>query len=165
MKVLMATDGSKHAITAMVGTVQLLRKKDLEADVLCVAPQLILKQREPGMRRGVIRATFTEQITKQTERIVSKAQKILHRQGLNAKTFVQSGSPADEIIRCALDYDMVVVGAYGKYERKQPGLGPTSSVIVQNAPRTVIVGRELSNENNYRVLVALDGSDASFDGL
>src|SRR5262249_8101067 len=97
--------------------------------------------------------------------IVSKAQKIWHRQGLNAKTFVESGSPADEIIRRALDYDVVVVGAYGKYERKQPGLGPTSSLIVQNAPRTVIVGRELSNENNYRVLVALDGSDASFDGL
>jgi nucleotide-binding universal stress UspA family protein len=133
MKVLMATDGSKHAITAMMSTVELLRKKDLEADVLCIAPQLILKHREPSMRRGHICTTLTEQITKQSQRIVSKAHNMLHRQGLNAKTFVESGSPADEIIRRALDYDMVVVGAYAKYERKQPGLGPTSSLIVQKS--------------------------------
>jgi nucleotide-binding universal stress UspA family protein len=78
---------------------------------------------------------------------------------------VEVGSPADEIIRRALDYDAVVVGAYGKYERRQPGLGPTSSLVVQNAQRTVLVGREVSNEGTYRVLVALDGSDASFAAL
>jgi len=117
------------------------------------------------MGRGRLHDTYNKKITKESERIVHSAQNALHREGLNAKILAEVGSPADEIIRRALDYDMVVVGAYGKYERRQPGLGPTSSLVVQNAQRAVFVGRELSNETNYRVLVALDSSDASFGAL
>ena len=80
-------------------------------------------------------------------------------------SFFKFGSPADEILSLASDYDLVVVGAHGKYERKQPGLGPVSNRVVQSARTSVIVGRDLLNETNYRVLVALDGSDASFNAL
>jgi hypothetical protein len=80
MKVLMATDGSKHATTAMTTAVRLIRKNELEADVLCVAPQLTLEHRGAGTRRGHIHDAFTEQITKQSDRILRKAHKVLHHE-------------------------------------------------------------------------------------
>jgi nucleotide-binding universal stress UspA family protein len=165
MKVLMATDGSKDATTAITSAARLLRKKDLHVDVLCVAPQLTLQRGPQSTGRGRLHDTYKNKITKESELIVQRAQNVLQHEGLSAKALADLGSPADEIIQRALDYDMVVVGAYGKYERRQPGLGPTSNLVVQNAQRTVLVGRELSNETNYRVLVALDASDASFGAL
>jgi nucleotide-binding universal stress UspA family protein len=57
------------------------------------------------------------------------------------------------------------MGAHGRDERRQPGLGPVSSRIVQNARSSVLVGRDLANDSNFRLLVALDGSTASFDAL
>jgi nucleotide-binding universal stress UspA family protein len=165
MKVLMATDGSREAATALRSASRLLRKKGLEVDVLCVAPQLTLERGSHSTGRVGLHDTYKKKIARDSERIVRQAQHALHGDGVTAKALVEVGSPADQIIRGALDYEIVVVGAYGKGERRQPGLGPTSSVVVQNAPRTVLVGRELANEGTYRVLVALDGSDASFGAL
>jgi nucleotide-binding universal stress UspA family protein len=150
----------------MIGAARLLRREDLQADVLCVAPQLVLQGSTPaGGARGRTHETYKARIQKESELIAHRAQHALRREGITAKPLVECGSPADEIIRLASEYDLAVVGAHGRYERRQPGLGPVSSLVVQNSRRTVLVGRELSNEGNYRVLVALDGSDASFNAL
>jgi nucleotide-binding universal stress UspA family protein len=165
MKVLFATDGSQHAATAMISASRLLNKKDLENDLLCVAPELVLAGGERAAGRRRIRDSYGTRIREGSDRILAKMQQVLDGEGLRAKRLVEVGSPADEILKLASDYDLVVVGAHGKHERKQPGLGPVSSRIVQNARTSVIVGRDLSNETNYRVLVALDGSEASFAAL
>src|SRR5688572_10865433 len=102
MRVLMATDGSRDAATAMTSASRLLRKAELQADVLCVAPQLTLKRGSGGTRRSGLHDTYTTRITKESERIVRRAQHTLHHEGLSAKTLVEVGSPADEIIRRAL---------------------------------------------------------------
>jgi nucleotide-binding universal stress UspA family protein len=166
MKILMATDGSRDATAAMISATRLLRKEELQADVLFIAPELALHAGAAvaGARRRT-HASYRQQIRKEGEQVARRAQHTLHREGLNATPIVEFGSPADQIIRLASDYDVVVVGAHGRYERRQPGLGPVSSLVAQNSPRTVMIGRELANESNYRVLVALDGSNASFNAL
>jgi nucleotide-binding universal stress UspA family protein len=162
----MATDGSRDATAAMISATRLLRKEELQADVLFIAPELALHAGAAvaGARRRT-HASYRQQIRKEGEQVARRAQRTLHREGLNATPIVEFGSPADQIIRLASDYDVVVVGAHGRYERRQPGLGPVSSLVAQNSPRTVMIGRELANESNYRVLVALDGSNASFNAL
>jgi nucleotide-binding universal stress UspA family protein len=167
MKVLMATDGSQHAVTAMLSSSRMLNQRDLKIHTLFVAPELVLEPAsgESAASRLRIRDGYAKRVWEEGERILSRAQQVLAGEGLRAGRLVEAGSPADEILKVSSDYDLLVVGAHGKYERKQPGLGPVSSRIVQNARTTVIVGRELSNETNYRVLVALDGSDASFEAL
>jgi nucleotide-binding universal stress UspA family protein len=165
MKLLIATDGSRDATTAMTSASRLLRHKDLQTDLLCVAPEFMLEHSAVSASRRRMHSDYADRSTKESQGVVRTAQHVWHDAGLTAKSLTEIGSPADEIIRRALDYDMVVVGAHGKYERRQPGLGPVSSVVVHNSRRTVLVGRELVNENNYRVLVALDGSDASFAAL
>jgi nucleotide-binding universal stress UspA family protein len=165
MKVLMATDGSKEAMTAVTSATRLLQKKDLQVDLLCVAPHLRMHPESRRTGHSRLHETYAQKITKESERIVRRAQHAVHKEGIDAKALVGIGSPADEIIKRSLDYDLVVVGAYGKYERRQPGLGPASSLVVQNSQRPVLVGRELLNEGDYRVLVALDGSEASMRAL
>jgi nucleotide-binding universal stress UspA family protein len=71
------------------------------------------------------------------------------------------GSPADEIIKLAADYDVTVVGAGSRLNRSQFGLGPVASRVVEHASGTVLVARDLTGESNLRVLVGLDGSLAS----
>jgi nucleotide-binding universal stress UspA family protein len=166
MKVLLATDGSKDATTAITCAARLLRKEEVQADVLCVVPELVLHGSvQAATVRGRSGETYREHIRHESAQIAHRAHEALHREGLNATPYVQFGSPADEIIRLASGYDLVVVGAHGRYERRQPGLGPISSQVVQNSQSTVLIGRDLLNEGNYRVLVALDGSDASFNAL
>jgi nucleotide-binding universal stress UspA family protein len=144
MKVLMAIDGSADAAIAMNTVHTLLRKEGLHVDVLSVIPELVL-----AGSGGVAR----------------DAQQELRRQGVQANALTDVGSPAEDILRLASDYDLVVVGAHGKFERTQPGLGPVSNQIVEQSRGPVCVGRELSNERTYRVLVALDGSESSFEAL
>ena len=144
MKVLIATDGSVDSGTAMNTAVRLLRKDHLHVDVLCVSSELVLA------------GGFN---------VLERAQRDLRRQGIQARGLIDVGSPGDDIPQIATDYDVVVAGAHGKSERTQPGLGPVSSKIVDQSNRTVLVGRELLNEGPYRVLVALDGSERSFEAL
>ena len=164
MKVLMATDGSRDANTAILAALRLLRPADLSIDVLCVAPELVhaTASRETA---GRVHKTHTEQIKREGMRILLATERLLHREGLRPKVTLKLGSAADVILKSAPDYDLVVVGAHGRFERTQPGLGPVASRLVENSRGSVIVGRELTNDKNFRVLVALDGSEASFNAL
>src|SRR5262249_48686746 len=102
---------------------------------------------------------------KPASRILEAAQRVLDRSHLRVNTMVKFGSAADQLVALAPDYDLTVVGAYGKHERKQPGLGPISGQVMQFAEANVMVGRELVNEDTHRVLVALDSSEASLKAL
>jgi nucleotide-binding universal stress UspA family protein len=166
MKTLIATDGSQHATTAVASASRLLKRTDLTIDILCVAPELILEPAGGGrVTRNQIGERYARRIKQGSQDILARAERLLEEGGLRGKKLLEVGSPADEIIKLASDYDLVVVGAHGKFERKQPGLGPVSSRIVQNARTTVLVGRELFSDMSYRVLVALDSSDTSFEAL
>jgi universal stress protein E len=147
MKVLIATDGSNDANTAIVTALRLLRSKDLSVDVLCVARELV--------RASCAEGSATLAVT----------ERFLHHEGLAPHATLKVGSPADVIAKSASDYDLVVVGAHGKHERTQPGLGPVSAALVENVRGNLMVGRELVNDKFFRVLVALDTSEASFNAL
>ena len=152
MKVLIATDGSNDANTAIITALRLLRSNDLSVDVLCVAPELV-----PASRVGC-----SEREGKQT---LLATERLLHREGLTPHVQLKTGSPVNVIAKAASDYDLVVVGAHGKHERTQPGLGPVSAALVGNVRGSLMVGRELTNDKAFRVLVALDTSEASFNAL
>lgn len=167
MNILATTDGSAQAMTAMITASRLLGRRNLKMDVLCVAPELVLDSHAGGSAETRKRRAqrYKHEAAQDSERITSSAQKALRKEGVEANPLIAFGSPAEEVLQRASDYDLVVVGAHGRDERKQPGLGPVSSRVVQNARTSVLVGRDLANDANYRVLVALDGSAASLDAL
>ena len=153
MKVLMATDGSGDANTAIVTALRLLRHGDLSVDVLCVAPDLVAA------------TPSSDRASREGKRILLSTERLLHREGVRPGVTLKTGSASDVILTAAPEYDLVVVGAHGRHERTQPGLGPVANCLVENARGAVMVGRELINDRNFRVLVALDGSEASFNAL
>lgn len=162
MRVLMATDGSVHASTAMLTMTRLLGGKRAEINVVCVG-------REPALSEvGIdarVQLQYEKQVTSQVQKTLKDAQGILSQLHVKTKGLVEFGSPADRLLSLLPDHDLTVVGAYGVHERKQPGLGPVASRLLQQGTGNLMIGRELVNEHNFRVLVALDSSDASLRAL
>ena len=160
MKILMATDGSVHASAAMLTATRLFDAKSMEVDVVCVGPELTTALAGGGGHR-----VYEKQITGQTQKTLRAAQSILAQLHVKTHGLVEFGSPADTLLKLSPTYDLIVVGAYGVHDRKQPGLGPVASRVLQQGTGNLMIGRELVNESNFRVLVALDSSEASFRAL
>jgi nucleotide-binding universal stress UspA family protein len=144
----MATDGSVHAAAAMLTAARLLGGKDAEVDVVCVGPD------------AKALGEYERHFVAPARKIVEDAQRLLAQRSLRTKGLVESGSPADKLLGLLPEYDLTVVGAYGNHDRIQPGLGPVTSRLLQMGRGNLLIGRELVNERNFRVLVALDTSEA-----
>jgi nucleotide-binding universal stress UspA family protein len=168
MKTLMATDGSQEATSALRTAANLIRKNQNDVSVLCVAPELYLPRgkRKVGKREAALIADeYRKRIAQETQAILEKAQEALRAEGIEAKAISQTGSPADVIVRVAADYDVTVVGAIGMYQSPHLGLGPVASRVLEHAPGTVLIAREMASEGVLRVLVGVDGSAASTRAL
>ncbi len=167
MKVLMTTDGSRDATTALRTACRLLRKTDHDVvDLLCVAPEMYVTHRKgkPGKAGSVrLREDYQRQIVLETERILAEGRQVLRAEGVEARPLARIGSPSRAIVQLAHDYDMTVVGARDRYAEGESGrgLGPVSSRVVAHGSGAVLVGRELAAERSVRVLLAVDGSLAS----
>lgn len=164
MKVLMATDGSVHASGAMLTASRLLERTSLEVDVVCIAPELP-KHAKAADSASRVRRSYKDRLALPARSALEDAQRILSHTHLKTRGLLEFGSPAERLLALAADYDLTVVGAYGGHDRRQPGLGPVSGRLVQTSTANIMIGRELVNESNFRVLVALDSSDASFTAL
>ncbi len=168
MKSLIATDGSKEATVALRTASRLLRKDGNEVDVLCVAPEFYPSCRDgkmPADKQRKIREHYLKRISLETKAILDRALTTLLAKGINAQAISEIGSPTDFIVRLADDYDVTVVGSKGRYTPANVGLGPVASRVVERATGIVLVARELTGEDNLRVLVAIDGSLASRQAL
>lgn len=164
VKVLIATDGSKEATTAMRTASRLLSPINLSIDVICVAPkslgQGLLKGGGDGGKRRVMR-----EITQ----ILEHAQANLPLHAGPAGLHSEVGSPSGVIVSKADDYDLTVIGPQGrgvfgnapKPPAGEAGLGPVASRVAEHATAPVLIARGLRSEGGLRVLVAVDGSTVS----
>lgn len=159
MKTLMATDGSNEATAALRTATRLLRRRDNEVHVLCVAPEFY----EPGGRKEDkrVRAEYERRIEQETKKILERAHQTLLAEGVAAEIRAESGSPAEVIVRLANDYDVTVLGATSQYDTTRPGIGSVASRVVEHAPGIVLVCRENAGGSSLRILLCVDGSRAS----
>jgi nucleotide-binding universal stress UspA family protein len=104
---------------------------------------------------------YERRITSESKAILEQTWKKLVEEGIQAQAISDMGSPADVIARAAEEYDVTVVGATGRNQSPNLGLGPVASRVLEYASGTVPVARELKNITDLRVLAAVDGSDAS----
>jgi len=162
MRVLMATDGSVHASTAMLTTARLSGSNKMEVDVVCVGVEHPLSAAGFDKR---VHLQHEKQITLQTEKTLKDAQSILSQLHVKTHGLMEFGSPVDKLLQLSANYDLTVVGAYGIHERIQPGVGPVTSRLLQQGAGNLLIGRELINERNFRILIALDSSEASSRAL
>jgi nucleotide-binding universal stress UspA family protein len=168
VKVLIATDGSKEATTALETANRILSLKDRRLDVLCVVPKFIGGGRRKG-EGNARRGRLMREITQILEH--ARANLPLHDGNINLLT--ETGSPSGVIVNKAEDYDLTVIGARGRgifganegasgsEGAGEVGLGPVASRVAEHASEPVLIARGLRSEGGLRVLVAVDGSTAS----
>jgi nucleotide-binding universal stress UspA family protein len=168
MKVLLATDGSAQATTALQVATRLLRKGNNQFDLLCVAPEFYFagrRMKKDTKKSARIVEAYRQQIQAEARQMLLHAQAALAVEGVQAETRIETGSPARVISRLAGEYDLTVVGAHDKYSHSKRGLGPVASRVVAAAPNAVLVGRELPEGRTWRILAAVDGSLAAEHAL
>jgi nucleotide-binding universal stress UspA family protein len=167
VKTLIAIDGSTEATTALPTASRLLRKKSNEVFVLCVVPEFSGATSGEGSDAGRerVRLAYQRRIVKETEVILDKARGILGAEGIEASTITEFGSPAKTILRLSAQCDVTVVGATSRRDHSKPGIGPVASRVVEHGTGLVLVARELSSDNNWRVLLAVDSSASSGQAL
>ena len=155
----MATDGSNEATAALRTATRLLRRRDNEVHILCVAPEFY----EPGGRKEDkrVRAEYERRIAQETKKILERAHQTVLAEGVAAEIRAESGSPAEVIVRLANDYDVTVLGATSQYDTTRPGIGSVASRVVEHAPGIVLVCRENAGGSSPRILLCVDGSRAS----
>ena len=168
MKVLIATDGSEQATTAMRTAARVLCKEGNQFDLLCVAPRLTPRKRGSDKTKEEIRkihADYQGKITKEAKKILELSKVVMSGEGIIAGTVFETGSPANVIIDKSEGYDLTVVGAHDKYEKEKPGLGPVALRVIAQAPTAVLIARELAAEKALRILIATDGSLAAEEAI
>ncbi|QQS48600.1 MAG: universal stress protein [Acidobacteriota bacterium] len=164
MKVLIATDGSDQATTALRTASRMIRREDLQVDLICVAPQLVLPHEKRGRkteRSERLKKEYLEKIGRETDKILNQGRGVLEAEGITAQPRSLIGSPAPVIIGESIGYDLTVVGAHDKYQRTKPGLGKVASRVVSQASGAVLVARDFGYERALRILIGVDGSLAS----
>ena len=168
MKTLMATDGSSYAMAALTTAARLLTRRDNRFDVICVVPVFqsapALKKTNRKDTKG-FRRRYYDYMEQNGGRLLKRAGEALQANGIAAHVFAKTGSAGDVLVSLGEDYDVVVVGAQGRTERPSPGLGPVASRVVEHVGGTVLVGRELVNESNFKILVGVDGSARSRNAI
>lgn len=164
MKIMIATDGSEQATTALKTAGRMLNRRDLQVDLVCVAPKLVLPQEKRGRKsEGLeeVQKEYLDKIGQETDKILRQGQDLLAAEGVTADVRSLVGSPAPVIIGESVGYDLTIVGAHDKYQRTKPGLGKVASRVVAQASGAVLVAREFGYERALRVLIGADGSLAS----
>jgi len=160
MRVLLATDGSKEAATAMRAASRLLTRTDREMHVLHVAVEPRFPKTAASAKQVV-----NHRLAAETRRVLQGAKLILAEEGVDALTLCQTGSPARVIMRESEDYDITVIGAKGRDVRAEVGLGPVASRMVEHASGCVLIGREAPSDKQVRILVPVDRSGGSEQAL
>jgi len=153
MKVLMATNGSPESGAALRTALRLLAPVNRIVDLLCVAPAA------PRKTLPAARDRYESRILRETTQILERTRAGAGSGGGSVSTVTEVGSPAGVIVSRSEGYDLTVVGARN---REVGGLGPVASRVVEHAEGPVLIARELRVEGAARILVAVDGSEASF---
>lgn len=159
VRVLIATDGSKDATAALVAAHRLLSPSDRHFDLLCVAPKIRGKNREKGANG------YEKRVLRQITQLLEKARANLPPDAGAITLLPEIGSASASIVNKAENYDLTVIGPKGRGAMGDVGLGPVASRVVEHALGSILVGRELQSEGGIRVLVAVDGSEASQNAI
>lgn len=152
MRALLTTDGSKESYDALRTASRLLAPQEREVDVLYVAP--------PAPRAGL-----EERLSRETKRILQQAKRVLSEEGCDACAICRTGSPARVILHEAKNYDITVVGAKGRSDHSQGGVGPVASRLMEHADGCVLIARTPPEDRQARILVPVDGSDGAAQAL
>ncbi len=152
MRILLTTDGSPESQDALRAASRLIAPYDREADLLYVAPTV----GQPAAQ---------ERISRETKRVLHDARQVLAEEKCPACAVCHAGSPSRVIRHESTKYDLTVLGAKGRADHSEGGLGPVASRILEHGAGCVLIGRKPPVDRQPRILIPVDASDASDQAL
>jgi len=156
MRILLASDGSRHSRRATWWLRDLALPSDTTITVLTIATL-----HEPPRDAKTVRDLWAT-ARADAHRVAERAAKILKRRWPRVEVVVAQGDPRVEIVHAAeeMKVAMIVLGARGLGRIKRLLIGSTSLAVARYAPCPVAIVRGRPHKTG-RVLVAIDGSNGS----
>ena len=160
MRVLLATDGSKDAVTATGWLKTFPLPEDATVLVLTVAALPSTAVEAETMKN------LREAVLADARRVGEEARKLIEPRWPGVDARVSEGDPRHEIVRTAEEWkaDLVVIGARGLGAVKGFLLGSVSRGVTRHAPCPVLVVKGEPRRLQSAV-VAVDGSEDSLHAL
>lgn len=153
-RVLAATDGSEHGLSAVVTSAYCAHRSGASLDVVTVAESVLSPI---GVDLALYAETFADQLREQAEAQMAMAEVA------DAPLHLEVGFAAQVITQIAedLNADLIVVGAHPRPAVARFLVGSTAERVIRMAQRPVLVATEQRREPFRRVLAAVDLSGHS----
>jgi nucleotide-binding universal stress UspA family protein len=153
-RVLAATDGSEHGLSAVVTSANCARRTGASLNVVAVAESVLSPI---GVDLALYEETFADQLREQVEAQLAEAEVA------DASLHLEVGFAAPVITQIAedVDADLIVVGAHPRPAVARFLVGSTAERVIRMAHRPVLVATEQRREPFRRVLAAVDLSGQS----
>ncbi len=134
-KILVPTDGSEVAEVAINPAVDIAKTKNAEIIAVSIVPT----RRSAVQGEQMIHEISKDMAKEYTDRIVKAAEK----EGVKARSVIRSGSPADEIMKAAVDedVDLIVMGTLGGHGTKR-WIGSVTTAVITYGPVPVLAVRK-----------------------
>ena len=139
-KILIATDGSESAHEALEFGLELAIEQGATPFLVHVAPAVEVL---PFGSFGVAAPTVPHELDEQDRASLKEAAETAAQRGIDAKTELLLGNPADEIVAFGdtIDADLIVVGSRGHGALASALLGSVSRSVLHESRRPVLVVR------------------------
>lgn len=137
-KILFATDGSEHSLKAVEKVAELAEKG--EVTVLSVAEYMHI-YKLPSLSQDPQFKAFNDEIEKSTQEAIDKTVEALKAKGIEAKSKLGKGNPAEVICQTASEggFDWVVLGSRGHGGLKGLLLGSVANKVAQCTEADVVI--------------------------
>jgi nucleotide-binding universal stress UspA family protein len=138
-RILVAVDGSPHSLKGVEHAVRLARGLSLELELANVLPPILLSPSIYGDTITKLEAGNKQEATE----VLEKARRIATDAGLDAKTIMLTGAPAEALADRAKEIGAwaVVIGAKGHGPVSRVLLGSITDRLVHISTRPVLVIR------------------------
>jgi nucleotide-binding universal stress UspA family protein len=140
MKILVATDGSKHALHAVKYAAKLVRLLRSASNPIT----LISVHDDAGLRPAksfVGSDKVADYLRELSEKELKPARRLLNAAGVKHNMVIRTGHIAQEIVDCANDgkYDLIVMGAKGRSAIADLLLGSVAQRVLATAKQPVVL--------------------------
>lgn len=133
-KILLAIDGSEHSLKTIHEVVKLAAGLNAEITVLTVAEV-------PSVTFPDYVKLERSNLEKRAKEILEEAEQILVDKGINVKTLLKQGHPADVICKTASedDYNLIAIGSRGLGKIEELLLGSVSNRVAHCSKASVLI--------------------------
>ena len=140
-KILVAIDGSDHAIHALDFALDLANKYLAKILLLTVVPPVFLPMPSLNVMKSQAIADASTELENCFRKVLSEAEeKVKRLTSLNVFTRLERGNPDEVIIETAKagNFDIIIIGSRG-LGRRDFALGSVSSRVAENAACPVLI--------------------------